>query len=124
MMNLIRGKNMKLPSGQAVARVMGLEELSITTENFPEKHINNTPLWYYILYEAKEKHQGKRLGPVGSRIVAEVFIGLLQGDKTSFLNQDPNWRPMKKVGGNFITIGEKESFNMADLVKLAGNYDM
>jgi hypothetical protein len=37
------------------------------------------------------KGQGERLGPVGSRIVAETIIGQLRADPTSFLNQ--GWDP-------------------------------
>lgn len=121
--NLIRGLMLRLPSGQSVAKAMGLDALTIEgKEGFPEHLVNNTPLWYYILYEAEKEKQGKRLGPVGSRIVAEVIIGLIQGDKTSFLNQDPNWRPMKKVGKELVTIAEDESFVMADLLEIAGVY--
>lgn len=38
---------------------------------------------------------GNRLGPAGSRILAEVCVGLLQTDSESFLHpdQDPAWRP-------------------------------
>ena len=39
-----------------------------------------TPLWLYILAESKIVHDGRKLGPTGSRIVAEVFGGLLAGD--------------------------------------------
>ena len=39
-----------------------------------------TPLWYYILKEAQVRRNGEALGPVGSRIVAEVFVGLVHGD--------------------------------------------
>jgi hypothetical protein len=66
----------------------------------------NCPLWTYILAEAM-LHQEKvnlpvskrisvttpRLGPVGGRIVAEVFLGLLFSDKSSYLSKDPNWHP-------------------------------
>ena len=38
----------------------------------------STPLWYYVLKEAEVVADGLQLGPVGGRIVAEVFIGLLQ----------------------------------------------
>jgi Animal haem peroxidase len=133
--NLVRGLMLRLPSGQSVARAMGLKEADIKRINgikgFPNHLRDNTPLWYYILYEAKKIQHGKRLGPVGSRIVAEVIIGLLQGDKTSFLNQDPNWRPMKvnedgtitkNKDGTIIKITEDETFNMADLLTLAGVY--
>ena len=52
-----------------------------------------TPLWYYILKEAQLMHQGQRLGPVGSTIIAEVFLGLVHGDHKSFLWQRSNWTP-------------------------------
>jgi hypothetical protein len=45
----------------------------------------DTPLWYYILKEALMRSNGERLGPVGARIVAEVFVGLVHGDQTSYL---------------------------------------
>jgi hypothetical protein len=67
---------------------------------------NNCPLWTYILAEAiQNQEQVKipvkedvtlstpRLGPVGGRIVAEVFLGLLFGDSNSLLSLQPNWVP-------------------------------
>jgi hypothetical protein len=66
----------------------------------------NCPLWTYILAEAFHNQEPvkipvtedktittPRLGPVGGRIVAEVFLGLMFGDNNSFLNLDPNWQP-------------------------------
>jgi len=35
-----------------------------------------------------------RLGPVGGRIVGEVFIGLLKADESSYLVARPNWTPV------------------------------
>ena len=72
-----------------------------------------TPLWYYILKEAQVLgDNGNRLGPVGSRILAEVFVGLLQTDQEAFLHKDqnPGWRPTlpSQVAGNFT---------MADLLR-------
>ena len=52
-----------------------------------------TPLWYYILKEAAARADSKRLGPVGSRILSEVFVGLVHGDHKSFLWQRSNWTP-------------------------------
>src|SRR5262249_37418417 len=72
-----------------------------------------TPLWYYILKEAELICQGQTLGPVGGRIVAEVFIGLLVGDAFSFLNVAPGWKPRK---GKFGSTDDGE-FRMADLLK-------
>lgn len=68
--------------------------------------VNNCPLWTYILAEAMQ-HKATvtipvtgnvqvmtpRLGPVGGRIVAEVFLGLMLGDSSSLLRTDPAWTP-------------------------------
>ena len=71
-----------------------------------------TPLWFYSLREADKRADGKTLGPVGGRIVAEVFIGILEGDRMSYLSQDPDWIPM---------LGNKEGeFSIVDLLKFAG----
>jgi hypothetical protein len=35
------------------------------------------------------------LGPVGGRIVAEVFLGLMFGDNNSLLNLNPDWQPQQ-----------------------------
>ena len=53
----------------------------------------NTPLWYYILAEAKVAAGGLNLGPVGGRIVAETLIGLLRADPTSYLQAHPRFQP-------------------------------
>jgi hypothetical protein len=37
--------------------------------------------------------QTPKLGPVGGRIVAEVFLGLMYGDKHSMLSVAPDWQP-------------------------------
>jgi hypothetical protein len=39
-----------------------------------------------------------RLGSVGGRIVAEVFLGLMFGDKSSVLSLDPDWQPKQGAG--------------------------
>jgi hypothetical protein len=72
-----------------------------------------TPLWFYILREADKMADGETLGPVGGRIVAEVFIGLLEGDRMSYLRQDPDWVPS-------LPSAKKDDFRMPDLLKFAG----
>jgi hypothetical protein len=112
--NLLRHLTFSLPSGQVVAKAMGVEPLDrADLADLNEfGFARSTPLWFYILREAHIKEGGRRLGPVGGRIVAEVFIGLLQGDRQSFLRQDPNWEP---------TLGpEPGKFGIADLLKVAG----
>jgi hypothetical protein len=119
--NLLRGKRLGLPSGQQVASAMGLPADRILTGpdlGLPEELVGelgaNTPLWYYILREAQVQENGKRLGAVGGRIVAEVFLGLLKLDGSSYLNKDPLFKPKppiaRKVG----------VFGMGDLLKFAG----
>lgn len=66
----------------------------------------NCPLWTYVLAEAMQ-HQTKvripvagdkvittpQLGPVGGRIVTEVFLGLMFADPYSYLSKEPHWTP-------------------------------
>ena len=95
--NLLRSLQLKLPSGQSVATKMKLPPQTIPDgyiKNFPKKFSKNTPLWYYILFEAAHLRSGERLGPVGSRLFAEVMVGLIQGDKNSFVHQSPKWAPI------------------------------
>jgi hypothetical protein len=131
--NLIRGWRMGLPSGQTVARYMGLdpiddEDLRVgkATEEDAEDNPSiteisrrfkeNAPLWYYVLAEAQQAFKDDStpitLGPVGGRIVTEVFVGLLLGDQFSFLSQDPSWTPSDLTNDN----GE---FGMAELIEQA-----
>lgn len=121
--NLIRGWRLGLPSGQQVAKAMGIQPLTdnkiilgkATDDPDPgAKKIavvdpifkGNALLWTYILAEgALNKTIVKipvveaisistpQLGPVGGRIVAEVFLGLMFGDRHSMLNLDPNFVP-------------------------------
>jgi hypothetical protein len=45
--------------------------------------------------------KSRRLGPVGGRIVAETIVGILVGDSSSFLNQNPLWKPSEAINGHF-----------------------
>ena len=116
--NLLRHLTWGIPSGQSVAAVMNVDQL--TDEDLSD--INDvvprltgaTPLWVYILREAQLVEDGLRLGPVGGRIVGEVFIGLLEMDPTSILNAGAGWRPTLPS-----RLGSGE-FTMADLLTFAG----
>lgn len=113
--NLMRHVNFGIPSGQAIARRMGVPVLTPAqlSELRPFDMEKNTPLWLYILKEAELMEQGLRLGPVGGRIVGEVFIGLLKADESSYLATQPNWTPVLPSA----TLGE---FRITDLLTLAG----
>lgn len=123
--NLKRGVQMKLPSGQAVADKMAAKvpirkltaaEIATGPDGAAAAAnglVQKTPLWYYILKEAQVIGQGVKLGPVGARIVAEVFLGLVHGDETSFLNADTAWTPtLGPVAGQFT---------MADMLNFVGD---
>ncbi|MEY2930946.1 MAG: hypothetical protein RL033_1695 [Pseudomonadota bacterium] len=115
--NLQRGVRNQLPSGQSVANAMRLPVL--TPEEIADgpaakvdkRHriTHQTPLWFYILQEAKVKEKGLKLGPVGARLVTEVFVGLLEKDPNSFLAQNRRWTP---------DLGPKPGeFTFADLLR-------
>ena len=78
---------------------------------------NRTPLWFYVLREASDIHSGEHLGPVGGRIVAEVFIGLLEGDENSYFAQEPDWQPFLPT----VNSGRQgDDFRIVDLLRFAG----
>ena len=140
--NLLRGEAMQLPSGQAVAKAMGLTapavlradnvaapftvERQYRDESVPRlakseaQHLDDlfsdaTPLWYYVLKEAEVICAGQQLGPVGGAIVGEVFGGLLAADADAFLNSAPNWRP---TPGRFGA-ESADVYNLENLVAFA-----
>jgi hypothetical protein len=117
--NLLRHLTFSLPSGQRVAKAMRVTPLSDGDfdELRPHGLENRVPLWFYVLREAMVCCNGERLGPVGGRIVAEVFIGLLQGDRSSYLAQDPDWEPTLPTIDPSV---QGESFRMVDLLRFAG----
>jgi hypothetical protein len=113
--NLLRSSQVGLPSGQDVARAMGIRPLADNqiligkatgdaTEATPITSISSSfagkaPLWAYILAESTahayriengaivgSQKAPFTLGPVGGRIVAETFVGLLLSDSNSILN--------------------------------------
>jgi hypothetical protein len=137
--NLQRGAAFGLPSGQAVARALGEipipdDQLMIgkATADDPRKPLmkiaagfeGNAPLWAYILAEAQATSWERagsgvpkndipvKLGPVGGRIVAEVFAALLLGDPTSYLHRKPAFKPNPK----FARDGK---FGLAELINVA-----
>jgi hypothetical protein len=94
--DLQRGQAVGLPSGEAVARRLGVPAL--TRAQVGLGWAQETPLWLYILKEAEVLHDGDRLGPVGGRIVGEVLVGIIAADPESWLAVDPEWAPAAGVG--------------------------
>jgi hypothetical protein len=106
-LDMLRGKALGLPSGQAVAAAMGTSRpdgLGLTGE---------TPLWYYLLREAEVDAEGRRLGTTAATIVTEVLVGLLAGDPSSYLRAAPGWSP--ELPGS-----QPGRFTIVDLLRFAG----
>jgi Animal haem peroxidase len=92
--DLQRGQAIGLPSGEAVARELGVEP--VAREQIGLEGVGweqETPLWLYVLKEAEVLENGNRLGPVGGRIVGEVLVGIIDADPESFRSVDPSWQP-------------------------------
>jgi hypothetical protein len=130
--NLLRGYLLSIPTGQAIAEAMDIHPLSQKdlTNGVPPGPIADaivgggfdtaTPLWFYVLQEAKCQQNGNHLGSVGSRIVAETLVGLVRMDPASYLNnlQDPVIKPngIEVAAGHVIgTIGELLMYSGAPL---------
>jgi hypothetical protein len=142
--NLLRGEQMSLPSGQDVARAMGVTPLrddqillgkatgdpadsQIATAVSPE-FAGRVPLWTYVLAESINQAydvsdgaiQGEQvrpytLGPVGGRIVAETMVGLMLADPRSVLH---SWfRPDRA----FSTNGR---FGFRELIAAVDGHDL
>jgi hypothetical protein len=134
--NLLRGYQLRMPTGQAVARALhkklkDVRDIPVLTaaqirkgagggeagdkqrkvlrdSGFDER----TPLWYYILAEAALLRDGRRLGPVGSTIVAEVLVGLIRRSPNSILAPGINWKPN-------LPSEEPGEFTLHDLLRYA-----
>jgi Animal haem peroxidase len=96
--NMTRADFYGMASGQDVAKAMGIPAIDpdVIVDNQPAFG-QATPLWYYILAESSRTQNGKFLGPVGGRIVADVFVRIMQIDKDSILK------------GNRVTINDEDS---------------
>lgn len=124
--SLLRGARVGLPSGQDVAEALGCDVLHgdrIVIGTAPEeedvlrKHnfLEDTPLWYYFLKEAEILGTGGRLGPAGSKLIADVFIGALRSTPDSYLSAGGTWLPTLPIGW---PKNDQRAFDMSDLIRL------
>jgi len=97
--NILRDRTaLQLPSGQQVARKLGIKQVKVP-DVLQDHHITKTPLWFYCLQEAETAGKGKLTG-VGGSIVASVIVRLLKLDPASILNT-PDFEPWKGFGRDF-----------------------
>jgi Animal haem peroxidase len=78
-----------------------------------------TPLWYYVLLEAELNENGRRLGPLGSRIVLEVIEASLLADPDSFVSiHGSSWEPPPWITSSGESVPVRTLFDLADVVGL------
>jgi len=112
--DLLRARALDIPSGEELARFMGATPLSVEECGLcADGWRGETPLWYYVLKEAEVRNGGEYLGEVGGRIVAEVLLGLIDADPTSYRRAVTNWQPT-------LPSRQAGTFTMADLLTFAG----
>lgn len=107
-LDLQLGAKTGLPSGQEVAKIMEVKHglkphLKNQIAKGPNDEINKilvengfdkkTPLWFYILREAESEMNGRCLGQVGARIVAETIIRVINASEYSILREKRKWKP-------------------------------
>lgn len=124
--NLLRSEALMVPSGQDVARAVGANVLKAavlrtiaqnagSTKALPlsDEQLDNCYLWYYLLAEAYHDSNGDQLGETGARIVAEVFIGVIDADGMTYRSMYPKWTPT-------LPSVQPDTFTIVDLLNLAG----
>jgi hypothetical protein len=130
--NLRRGYVLNLPTAQTVAAQLESEGLDV--DFLASDQIVNspggaqiraqgfetlTPLWYYILIEAAQQADGKRLGKIGSLIIAETLVGLLVTDTESYWHAGAGggrWTPADAGLGSTPIDGFESFFRFAGVL--------
>ena len=121
--NLVRANMVELATGQQMAQLFGVPALTADqildgnggvmlrgAAGIDEAMLTTaSPLWFYILREAE--FSGGKLGPVGGRIVAEVFHRAMEASEHSIV-RDPAWLPELATRG-------ADTFEMIDLLWFA-----
>ena len=118
---LLRGKRVALPCGQDVAGAYGFAPLHPEQiAQGPDKKIlvdsgydRKTPLWYYVLKEAELTAKGAHLGPVGSKLIADVLMAAILRNANSYRSRNQAWAPTLPGAEN------PKFFGMSDLLRFA-----
>jgi hypothetical protein len=104
-LNLRRGSMRALPSGQDISRALPSVKMltkkqmrDVIDSDFDQVMENldmyeRTPLWLYVLLEAKAVGKGDAMGPLGSTLLADVFRTLVLTSRTSILSPGHTWTP-------------------------------
>lgn len=129
-LDLFRGRALGLPTGQEIARIFeksaNLETLQsenieeFLPENLKKVFRDETPLWFYLLAEAESQNEGETLGNIGSWIVAETFLKLLNASPDSILDSKQGRLPLlmkNQETGKYEFSDEKKCFSMSEMLQ-------
>jgi Animal haem peroxidase len=108
-MGLVPMPDEQIVIGKFIGDAAGVGDVPVMAGEFAKfaggAFAENCPLWTYCLAETVETTmtvktldgnkpiKTRQLGPVGGRIVAETFVGLLLADSSSYVSLDPLWTP-------------------------------
>ncbi|MEM7641722.1 MAG: peroxidase family protein [Pseudomonadota bacterium] len=115
------GLRFNLPSAQALIKAIGrhhqIHVPILSPDQLRSGHTRaavdeggfhaQTPLWFYVLKEAEMLGVDGRLGPLGSRLVADTLTGLIRHDRSSywFATETPGaWHPKDSVRPDCVII--------------------
>jgi hypothetical protein len=137
---LLRGAAVELPSAQTllnhvdcrlgssrtrpgrltdiqIADVAGAElQACLTDGRGPQRFVEQTPLWFYVLREADAFHGGRRLGPLASRIVMETLHAAVQAAKDSIIGDGG---AISFTADPCLGCADPSRFTLADLIRVA-----
>lgn len=122
--NLMRGRQIGLPCGQDVARAIGARPLSAAQASTGRDgaaaaaaglHLRS-PLWFYVLKEAEALWNGRRLGPVGTQIVAETLLAAIEAASEAA-------PACPQEAASALSGRASGRFDMVDLLMLGGEID-
>jgi hypothetical protein len=116
--------------GKFIGAAAGAGDIAVPAGSFGQfaggAFAGNCPLWTYCLAETVETTivvkttdgdkpiKTRQLGPVGGRIVAETFVGLLLADSNSYVSLNPRWTP--------TTYMQNGVFGLRELIAAALNF--
>lgn len=128
--NLMRGAACNLCAGQAASQLAcpdsSLEQLFRNENNSSWSPLRacglaaQSPLWYYVLFEAQLQESGVRLGTLGSIIVAGTIEGALWSNPASYVHKPTAADPpmsFRDSEGRVVTL--LTLFDVAKFVGLA-----
>ncbi|MFT5285859.1 MAG: hypothetical protein ACI8TQ_002027 [Planctomycetota bacterium] len=94
-MTLSHGARLGMPCGEQLADHLGENPLDE----------RDTPLWLWMLREARQTEDGRCLGAVASTIVSEVLVALVDADPCSYLRLKPDFLPRYGTLNGLLTRG-------------------